>query len=217
VGTATDTLQICSWLYAIKLFVPRPEPVDTLHGRAEDNLRFIRDAMSKAAHFTAIPGWGGVAMGVSAIAAAVIASRANDRSEWLEWWLGEAAIAVLVAAITMSRKARRLNLPLVAAPARRFAFAYLPPLAAGGVLTAVFVESGMTARLPGVWLLLYGVAIAVAGTFSIRVVQTMGLVFMGVGVAAFAAPAQYGDLFMAAGFGGLHIVFGSIIARKHGG
>ena len=197
--------------------MPRPEAVDTLHGRAEDNLRFIRDAMSKAAQFTAIPGWGGVAMGVSAIAAAAAASRAADRSRWLELWLGEAAVAVLIAAVTMSRKAQRLNLLLDAAPARRFAFAYLPPLAAGAVLTAVFVQHGLTARLPGVWLLLYGVSIAVAGTFSIRVVQAMGLGFMGVGAAAFAAPAAYGDLFMAAGFGGLHMVFGFIIARKHGG
>jgi len=91
---------------------------EALHTRAEDNLRFIRDAMSKAGNFTAIPGWGGVAMGVSAIVVAGVASRIADRTEWLEWWLGEAAVAVLIAAITMSRKARRLNLTLVAAPAR---------------------------------------------------------------------------------------------------
>jgi hypothetical protein len=190
---------------------------EALHTRAEDNLRFIRDAMSKAGNFTAIPGWGGVAMGVSAIVVAGVASRIADRTEWLEWWLGEAAVAVLIAAITMSRKARRLNLTLVAAPARRFAFAYIPPLAAGVVLTAVFVDAGITARLPGMWLLLYGVAIAVAGTISVRVVQTMGLVFMALGAAALASPVRYGDAFMAAGFGGLHIIFGVIIARKHGG
>ena len=192
-------------------------PVATLHRHADDNLRFIRDAMSKAAQFTAIPGWGGVAMGVTAIGAALFAPHWAALGQWVAWWIGEAGVAVVIAAITMTLKAQRLNLPLAAAPARRFAFAYLPPLAAGAVLTAVFVDNGLTSRLPGVWLLLYGVAIAVAGTFSIRVVQVMGLLFMGVGVAAFAAPARYGDLFMAAGFGGLHIVFGFIIARKHGG
>jgi len=190
---------------------------EALHTRAEDNLRFIRDAMSKASQFTVIPGWGGVAMGVSAVATALVASRARDDEQWLEWWLGEAAVAVLIAAITMSRKARRLNLPLVAAPAKRFALAYVPPLAAGAVLTAVFADGGLYSRLPGCWLLMYGVAIAVAGTLSVRVVQTMGLVFMALGAAAFAAPARYGDAFMAAGFGGLHIIFGLIIARKHGG
>jgi len=188
-----------------------------LHTHAADNLRFIRDTMSRAGQFTAVPGWGGVAMGATALVTAALASRASDRTIWLVWWLGDAAAAIAIAAVTMTRKARRLDLPLLAAPARRFALAYLPPLAAGAVLTAVFVANGLSARLPGCWLLLYGVAIATAGTLSIRVVQVMGVVFMALGAAAFAAPARGGDAFMAAGFGGLHIVFGLIIARNHGG
>jgi len=34
---------------------------------------------------------------------------------------------------------------------------------------------------------------------------------------AFAVPAAWGHWFMAAGFGGLHIGFGLVIARKYGG
>jgi len=194
--------------------VDKPE---ALHAHAADNLRFIRDTMSRAGQFTAVPGWGGVVMGVTALAAAALTSRTSDRTLWLAEWLGEAALAILIAFVAMLRKAQRLNLQLLAAPAKRFGLAYLPPLAAGGVLTAVFASSGLSARLPGCWLLLYGVAIATAGTLSVRVVQVMGLVFMATGAAAFAAPANFGDAFMAAGFGGLHIVFGLIIARNHGG
>ena len=189
----------------------------SLQGHAADNLRFIRDTMSRAGQFTAVPGWGGVTMGVTAIATAAIASRAAGRTEWLSWWFGDAAVAIGIAIVTMSRKARRLELPLVTAPAKRFAFAYVPPLVAGAVLTAVFVTSSLAPRLPGMWLLLYGVAIATAGTLSVRVVQITGIAFMALGAASFAAPAAYGDAFMAAGFGGLHIVFGFIIARNHGG
>jgi hypothetical protein len=188
-----------------------------LHAHAADNLRFIRDAMSRAGQFTAVPGWGGVAMGATALVTAALASRAPNRAAWLLWWSGEAVVAILIASVTMSWKARRQDVPLLAAPARRFAFAYVPPLAAGGVLTAVFLDGGWSTRLPGCWLLLYGVAIATAGTLSVRVVQIMGLVFMALGAVAFAAPASSGDAFMAAGFGGLHIIFGFIIARNHGG
>lgn len=190
---------------------------ESLHGHAADNLRFIRDTMSRAGQFTAVPGWGGVAMGITAIAAAALASRAGNRTAWLLWWFGEAALAIGIAMVTMTRKAKRLELPLVTGPAKRFAFAYVPPLAAGAVLTAVFLGNGLSSRLPGCWLLLYGVAIATAGTLSVRVVQLTGLAFMAVGAASFAAPATYGDVFMAAGFGGVHIVFGFIIARNHGG
>ena len=189
----------------------------SLHGHAADNLRFIRDAMSRAGQFTAVPGWGGVTMGVTALATAALASRAADRTGWLLWWFGDAAVAIAIAVVTMRWKARRLELPLLTAPARRFALAYVPPLAAGAVLTAVFFTGGLAPRLPGMWLLLYGVAIATAGTLSVRVVQITGLTFMAAGAASLAAPARFGDAFMAAGFGGLHIVFGLIIARNHGG
>jgi hypothetical protein len=188
-----------------------------LHAHAADNLRFIRDTMSRAGQFTAVPGWGGVAIGATALVTAALAAHAPTRTAWLLWWFGDAALAILIAVVTMSRKARRQDVPLLAAPARRFAFAYVPPLAAGAVLTAAFLDAGLSTRLPGCWLLLYGVAIATAGTLSVRVVQVLGLVFMALGAASFAAPASAGNAFMAAGFGGLHIIFGVIIARNHGG
>jgi hypothetical protein len=37
------------------------------------------------------------------------------------------------------------------------------------------------------------------------------------GVLALLAPATWGNLLLAAGFGGLHIIFGILIARKYGG
>jgi hypothetical protein len=193
------------------------EPPVSLQGHAIDNLRFIRDAMARAGQFTAIPGWGGVAMGVSALGTAAAASRADTQAHWTLWWLGDAVLATAIAMAGISRKAKRLQLSLLAAPAKRFALAYIPPLLAGALLTVVFIVNGLTARLPGCWLLLYGVAITAGGTLSVKVIPIMGVLFMAIGAAAFAAPAQYGDAFMAAGFGGLHIVFGLIIARNYGG
>jgi hypothetical protein len=132
-------------------------------------------------------------------------------------WLAEAAVAVLIALVAIARKARRSSAPLLATPARRFALVLLPPLLAGAVLTAVFAANGLTTRLPGCWLLLYGTSGATGGALSVRFVPVMGVLFMAFGVAAFIAPAAWGNVFMAAGFGGLHIIFGAIIARNHGG
>ena len=183
-----------------------------------DNLRFIREAMARASEFTAIPGWGGVAMGVTAIVAAIISGPPDDTPRWMLTWFAEAAVAVTIALVTMTIKARRIGAPLSsAAPAHRFALAYVPPLVAGMVLTPVFATLGLMARLPGCWLLLYGTAAATGGAFSVRVVPVMGICFMTLGAAAFVAPAAWGHWLMAAGFGGLHIVFGLVIARKYGG
>ena len=192
-----------------------PEPI---HAHAIDNLRYIRDAMSRATEFTAVPGWGGVAMGITAIVTAIAAGAPDGSRRWLAIWLAEAGVAAAIALITMTIKARRIGAPLSsAAPAHRFALAYVPPLAAAVVLTAAFVALGQAPRLPGCWLLLYGTAAATGGAFSVRVVPLMGIGFMALGAIAFATPVAWGPWLMAAGFGGLHIVFGLVIARRYGG
>jgi hypothetical protein len=193
----------------------RPEPI---HAYAVENLRFIREAMARATEFTAVPGWGGVAMGITAIAAAAVSGPPDNSLRWVLIWFVEAAIAAAIALVTMTIKARRSGAPLSsAAPAYRFALAYVPPLVAGMVLTPVFATMDLMARLPGCWLLLYGTAVATGGAFSVRIVPLMGVCFMTLGVVAFAAPAAWGHWLMAAGFGALHIVFGIIIARRYGG
>jgi len=192
-----------------------PEPI---HAHAIDNIRFIRDTMSRATQFTALPGWGGVLMGVTALVTAAVSGPPDDSLRWVLIWLADACVAAAIALGAMAMKARRAGTPLTsAAPAHRFALAYLPPLVAGIVLTPVFVLGGLMARLPGCWLLLYGAAAATGGAFSIRIVPILGLCFMALGVVAFAVPAAWGHWFMAAGFGGLHIGFGLVIARKYGG
>ena len=192
-----------------------PEPI---HAHAIDNLRFIREAMSKATQFTAVPGWGGVLMGVSAIVAAILSGPPDDSLRWVLIWFADAAVASTIALVGMTLKARRIGTPLSsAAPAYRFALGYVPPLVAGMVLTPVFATMGLMARLPGCWLLLYGTAAATGGAFAVRIVPILGICFMVLGTIAFAAPAAWGHWFMAAGFGGLHIGFGLVIARKYGG
>jgi hypothetical protein len=195
--------------------VPAPEPI---HAHALENLRFIREAMARASEFTAVPGWGGVLMGATALVTAPIAGPPDDTIRWVMIWFADAAVAATIALVAISIKSKRSGTPLsTAAPALRFALAFVPPLVAGMILTPVFATMGLMARLPGCWLLLYGTAVATGGAFSVRVVPVMGLCFMTLGAVAFAAPAAWGHWLMAIGFGALHIVFGFIIARRFGG
>jgi len=192
--------------------------VEPIQAHAAENLRFIRDAMSRASEFTALPGWGGVAMGGTALVAAAISGPPDNSLRWIVVWFADAIVAAAIGLTAIARKAQRAGTPLsTAAPARRFALAYAPPLIAGMILTPVFASLDLAARLPGCWLLLYGTAVATGGALSVRIVPLMGISFMALGTIAFAAPAAWGHYFLAAGFGGLHILFGLLIARRYGG
>jgi hypothetical protein len=188
-----------------------------LHLHALDDLRYIRQTMERAASFTAVPGWGGVAVGCTALLAAWIASRQSGHAAWLVVWLSEAALAAVVGGWATVRKARAARLSLLRGAGRKFLFGLGPPLLAGGVLTLAFFRLDAIELLPGMWLLMYGVGTVTAGAFSVRTVPVMGLCFMLLGVTALATPATWGNTWMALGFGGLHLLFGFLIARRHGG
>ncbi len=191
-----------------------PIPIDA---RAADHLRYIRETMERAAEFTAVPGWGGVAMGITALVASFVAARQSSPRAWLAVWLVEAFVAVAIAAPAAATKARRANSTLFSGPGRKFLLSFAPPIIVGGLLTFALYAAGAAGVLPGVWLLLYGTAIVTGGAFSVRIVPVMGFCLMILGTAALIAPAAWGDAFMAAGFGVLQIGFGIWIARHYGG
>ncbi|HET9274511.1 MAG TPA: hypothetical protein VFN96_00425 [Gemmatimonadales bacterium] len=188
-----------------------------LRDRALEDISFIRDTMARAGTVTSVPGWGGVAMGITALAASGFAAGRASAAEWIAVWLAAAVLALGIGGIAMVRKAEATRTPLLTRAGKLFIRAFVPPVLAGAVLTPVFYQAGLVEELPGVWLLLYGSAVTAAGATSIPVVPLMGMSFMALGICAFLAPAAWGDVFMALGFGGLQVSFGFLIARKHGG
>ena len=195
--------------------VPR-EPLP-IGAHAADHLRYIRETMERAGEFTGVPGWGGVATGLTAFAAAYLASRQDAPIRWLSIWLAEAMLATAILAPAAAAKARRVEGRFLSGPGRRFILSFAPPVAVGALLTLALARAGLYGLLPGVWLLLYGTAIVTAGAFSVRVVPVMGLCLMALGAAALLAPAAWGDFLMAAGFGAVQIGFGLWIALRYGG
>lgn len=188
-----------------------------IHAQAIQNLQYIRETMERAGHFTALSGLGGILLGITGLVTSFLAPRAPTETGWLLTWVSAAVIAMPLAGWAVVDKARRAGVPLTSGPGRKFVLGFVPAMVAAGLLTAVLVGEGLTGFLPGTWLMLYGVGVITAGTFSARVVPVMGLTFMALGGAALFAPPAYGDLFMGAGFGGLHLVFGVIILRRYGG
>jgi hypothetical protein len=195
---------------------PETGPI-ALDAHARDNLRYIRETMERAASFTAVPGWGGVALGITALGAAAVASRQDSAQAWLITWVVEAAVAIGIAGWTTLSKARAAGVPLLSGPGRKFVLSFSPSVFVAALLTVVLYRAGFTGAIAGMWLLLYGAGVMTGGAFSIRIVPLMGLCFLVLGAVALFSPASWGDGFLAAGFGGLHIIFGAVIARRFGG
>ena len=198
---------------------PEYAAADPIHDSTTDplaHLRFIRETMERSNAFTAVPGWGQVIIGATALAASYIASHQFTSTAWTFTWLIEACLAATIASFAMNLKSQRLGVPMISGPGRKFLLGFLPPLVAGAVVTIILYRASMVRSLPGVWALIYGGAVISGGVLSVPIVPVMGACFMAIGAAALLLPA-FGNWAMALSFGALHILFGYWIARKHGG
>lgn len=193
--------------------VMAPFSLDT---RAASDLRYIRDTIQRSCSFTAVPGYGGILIGVSGIAAGLLAIQQATFAGWLRLWLAEGAVAVTLGVIAVLLKAKKTGEDLWSKPTRKFLLAFAPPVFLGGILTVALARSGAGSVIPGAWLTAYGVAMMGGGAFSVPAVPVMGLSFFCVGCIALLVPSL-GDAALIGGFGFLHILFGIIIARRYGG
>lgn len=188
-----------------------------MQSHASANLRFIRSAMESAGAFTSVPGKGGVAMGLVALLAALVASLPPFARQWLHVWIAAAGAAAAIGSVAMARKARQRGQRVFGAVGRRFLLGLTPSILCAIVLTPFLSALGSNHLIAGAWLLLYGAGVVAGGMFSVRLVPVMGAVFILLGVVCLVLPGLSPNVCMAVGFGGAHIVFGTLIARYYGG
>src|SRR4051794_7115996 len=113
----------------------QPNRVLSMHDHAIDNIRFIRETMERSGAVTAVPGWGGVAMGLTALIAAYIASRQATHRTWLNVWFVEALLAASVGAIAVWKKSHAARSELLSAPTRKFLLSFTPAIITGALIT----------------------------------------------------------------------------------
>ena len=195
----------------------RPASTADLTDRAARDLRFIRDTMARAGSFTALSGLGFVVVGAGAVATGLVAHAMHDPAGRAWIWLADAVASALIGVACTAWKASRSGQPFLSGPFRRFALGFGPAILAGAILTLAMLRDGDLGQLSAAWLLLYGAGLIAGGAFSVSVVPAMGGCFLALGAAATLAPAAWSDALLVAGFGGVHIGFGTVIARRHGG
>lgn len=201
--------------------MPDPQKQQTatttsLHHAAEDNLRYIRAAMESATSFTGVSGKGYVLGGITALLAAWIGEQQPSPAAWLAVWMLELVVAAALMLLLVARKAASQGQTLWSGSGKKLFMAFLPAMSVGALLTLAFFLQGYSLLLPGIWLSLYGAAVMTAGAHSIRLIPVMGASFIALGGLMLLGLVPM-HLTLALGFGGLHILFGLIIWRHHGG
>jgi len=203
-------------LYYSQADVKTSLKVVSINDRAVRDLRYIRDTMERAGSFTAVPGWGFILMGATALITTAVAFNLISQQLWFLVWMGEAIVASVIGILGTLRKAKTQR-AFLQGPGRKFAMSLLPALVGGAILTGALYQFQLFGLMPGVWLLLYGVAVMSCGTYSVKVVPIMGAGFIALGAVALLAPWVWAQWLLATGFGGLQVVFGGVIARRYGG
>ena len=190
-----------------------PIPIES---RALGTLAYIRTSID-ASGSMAVPGMAGVTMGIIGILAALATAIPSLAARWLAIWLIAAPVALAVGAALMAREAAQSGHARYLGPVRKFLLCLCPALFAGAALTGVLWRAGFVQLLPGVWLLLYGCAVLSASTVTVartmRLIGSMGALFMLLGVLALLAPAALHNVMLGMGFGALHTLFGIVIGR----
>jgi len=187
------------------------------------SLLYIRRTLDAAGRLSSISGSGMVGVGSLALVAVLVNMQVTG-TPWqthsvsaLAVWVALLAASGAITAISMAGKARRAGQAFWSPVLRKALWTLSAPMALGAIMTAALLEYSTPELLPVAWLGGYGAALTSAGVVSVSPVRWMGISFLALAVVALLLPASAGLALLAAGFGGLHIIFGAYIFWRHDG
>lgn len=195
-----------------------------------DAIRDIRNLMERSSRFSSLSGLAGIIVGIFALGAIAVAYLVLDISplepgyysliqqesavtgfslfDLLAADFGFVLLLSLLTGIYLSvRKARKQNLPVWDATAKRMLLNLSIPLVTGGVYCLILLYQGLPALVLPATLLFYGMALLHASKYTLNDIRYLGVLELCLGLIA-SFFTDYGLLFWALGFGILHIVYG---------
>ncbi len=191
--------------------------------KAQENLLYIRQTLEAASQLTAVPGRALIATGLLALACAAINlfltgapwGVSTDPRLPLTTWGVVLGLSLTIVLLGIYRKSRQMDTPIHPPLVRKLLWSLCPALFTGALLTGLAVRTENLTWLPVIWLGCYGAAVTNGGQVSVPPVRYMGVCFLLAAAGSALSSPDKGLMWMALGFGWLHIVFGAYIARRH--
>jgi len=197
----------------------------------QEDIAHIYAMMERSSRFISLSGLSGIVAGVVALIAAGLAYYwmreqgslyLDDRhfgDSGLLVKLVITGLAALAAALFCGifftlRKSRKQQQPVWNALTRRLLLSLALPLVAGGLFCIALMMQGHFVFVAPATLVFYGLALVNAGKYTFRDIEFLGIGELVLGLAGMFFTG-YGLLFWAAGFGLLHIVYGTLMHLKY--
>jgi len=191
--------------------------------KAQENLLYIRQTLEAASQLTAVPGRALMAIGLLALICASVNGFVTG-APWngtahpqlsLATWSIVLGLSLTIVLFGIYRKSRQMRVPLHPPLLRKLLWSLCPALFLGALLTVFALQTASMTWLPIIWLGCYGAAVTNGGQVSVPPVRYMGLCFLICAAGSALSSPEMGLVWIALGFGWLHIVFGAYIARRH--
>ncbi len=197
---------------------------------AREHLRVIRQTMERSTKYSTLSGLSGVLIGLVAIVGVWLTHLISPPDSILEaWllspgyplhvgiiWLAVLALAIAIDFVANKRRAARVGKTVMSPIGGHIILAALPAFFGGAVLTYFLLQHNLAFSVWGVWMLCYGLAICAVGLFSVKPVSVLGGAFVLAGAVTLLLPPSAQLPMMALTFGGFHIGYGILMARRHG-
>lgn len=205
-----------------------------------NDLHDIKQIMERSSRFISLSGWSGIAAGTCALVGAYFGHIAleenyyfslstSDQNDYtyfpffvkqlLNDRLFHIALLTFIAALLSAFiftyiKSRKNNTPVWSTTARRLLLNISIPMIAGGIFLFKLIENGNYGLIAPGCLIFYGQALINGGKYTLSEIKYLGYceILLGIVNCWFTGRGLY---FWAAGFGVLHIVYGTFMWFKY--
>ncbi|MEZ4875081.1 MAG: hypothetical protein R2793_06455 [Flavobacteriaceae bacterium] len=183
----------------------------------------IKNLMHRSSRFISLSGLSGIFAGMYALIGAAVAY-------WLVSISGReylildgkifryivldlfliAFLSVITAIYITTKKARKEGVKMWDATSRRLIINFLIPLVSGGLYILIILNQQKYGQTGALMLIFYGLALINASKYSIGHVRYLGIVEIILGLIGALMPG-WGFWLWVIGFGGMHIIYGSLM------
>ncbi|MCA0236394.1 MAG: hypothetical protein LCH81_08415 [Bacteroidetes bacterium] len=205
-----------------------------------EHLAEMRSLMERSTRFLSLSGLSGVWAGACALVGAFVVYQYleidpfsmrdsevyyNKAVRTIKWGADYRSVFVLIATLVLAaalaggvffttRKARKRGEKVWDASSKRLLWALAIPLITGGLFGLALLYRGYVSFLAPSTLVFYGLALVNGSKFTLRDVEQLGLLEIGLGLLGIFYPG-YGLALWALGFGVLHILYGMWMYWKY--